>query len=90
MAVFEREAREATRIAEIMGVPRDESWAMSTLFQDQVARDLDIPFHTVKMPEYEEWHRRGFELDPRASEWGMAERERERLDALEIGCVFRA
>ena len=32
MAVFEREAREATRIAEITGVPRDESWAMSTLF----------------------------------------------------------
>lgn len=51
---------------------------------------MDIPFHTVKMPEYEEWHRRGFELDPRALEWGMAERERERLDALEIGCVFRA
>ena len=65
MLVFEKEARENTRIAEIMGVPRSDSWALGPLFQDQVARDLDIPFHTVRMAEYEEWYRRGFELDPR-------------------------
>lgn len=73
-----------------MSVPWGEGRDLSVLFQDQVARDLDIPYHAVKMTEYEEWHRCGLELDPRVLREEAVDEVRERLHALSSGCVFRA
>lgn len=78
------------RVAELMGVPgEDWSAANSMYFRDQVARDLDIPYHTVGMPEYEEWNRRGFRMDPKLWQERPSSEEMERLFALMTGCAFR-
>lgn len=48
-----------------MGVPRKKlSASVQGFFRDQEERDLDIPYHTVELPEMEEWGRRGFRTDP--------------------------
>jgi hypothetical protein len=85
MAFLEAEMAKSRRIKEIMG--RCESKAFA--WQDRVARDLDIPFHTVDLPEYEEWHRRGFRLEPGELEGKLPEEEDERLMTLAIGSAFR-
>ena len=63
--------------------------AMTLMYFDiQVARDLDIPYHTMRMPEYEEWGKRGFRADPSLWE-NPSEAEKERTHALSTGCAFR-
>ena len=57
-------------------------------FCDQVPRDLDIPYHTVVISEYEEWYRRGFRVDPGSWEEPSRE-EHDRLHALATGSAFR-
>ena len=86
---FDKENQDKDRVAKMMGVPSRKVTGLTMMyFQDQVARDLDIPYHMVEMPEYEEWYRRGFRADPTL--WDESSRgERERLDALAIGSVFR-
>ena len=83
-------AEEGRRVAEMMGVRRAAVCTSTLLyFHDQVARDLDVPFHTVGIPEYEEWYRRGFRADPSTWEEEMGAKEAHRIDALAIGCAFR-
>ena len=86
---MDKELRDDERKAEIMGVDWGKvSGLMLSFFDDQVARDLDIPFHTIGMPEFEEWHRRGFKADPKAWE-EPSETEVARVNALSVGCAFR-
>lgn len=58
-------------------------------FQGQVARDPDIPYHTVGMPEYEQWNRRGCRMDPVFWEERPSKEDMERLFALMTGCAIR-
>lgn len=85
-----QETEESRRITELMGVPREKCSAMTlSYFKDQVARDLDIPYHTVGIAEYEEWGRRGFKMDPKLWHEKPSEEESERLLALMTGSAFR-
>ncbi|SPO06688.1 uncharacterized protein DNG_09380 [Cephalotrichum gorgonifer] len=87
---LEREAAENNRINEIMGVPSGKvSAAILAIFPDQVACDLDIPYHTVELPEYEEWSRRGFKFPPERWQVKQSEEESARILALQVGSAFR-
>ncbi|KAK1762699.1 hypothetical protein QBC33DRAFT_256363 [Phialemonium atrogriseum] len=88
LALVEAEIEQIRRLREIMG-RSNESAAMLSAWQDRVARDLDIPFHTVDMPEYEEWHRRGFRLEPGELAGNPSKDESERLLTLAVGSAFR-
>ena len=89
--MLKQEEDKERRRMEIMGVPKEKSLLglADSIFQDQVAADLDIPFHTVDMAAFEEWHRRGFKIDPKRWQEPLTENERDRLDVLSVGSVFR-
>ncbi|KAJ9157624.1 hypothetical protein NKR23_g355 [Pleurostoma richardsiae] len=84
LAHLEKEMEEEKRMREILGLPED---AIDT--EAKIARDLDIPFHTVGLPEFEEWHRRGFRLEPGELQEPVFEEEADRLMAISAGSFFR-
>jgi len=58
---MEEERQEEARQTEIMDTHRDQVSAHSMmLWRAIIAKDLGIPYHTVGMPEFEEWHQEGF------------------------------
>lgn len=84
LEMLERDERNERRMEQIMGVTdRDElSGFAETAMTNRVAKDLGIPFHTVGMEEFEEWHRRGFRAEQR--EWeNVPKWERKRLLKIE-------
>lgn len=62
---------------------------LDSAWRDRVARDLDIPFHTVDVPECKEWQRRGFRLKPGELEDTPSKQEVERLFRLATGSALR-
>ncbi|EHK98480.1 SAP [Glarea lozoyensis ATCC 20868] len=56
---YERKAQETKEKAAIMGVPYERGDTSSNI-DWIVAKDLEIPWHTVEMSDYKEWKRRGF------------------------------
>ncbi|KAK3942846.1 hypothetical protein QBC46DRAFT_57241 [Diplogelasinospora grovesii] len=89
MAMLDEDERIARRKRELMGQP-DNKDMPEAVWTDRVARDLDIPFHCVELPEFEEWYRRGFRLQPGELIERPSKEERLRLDVLMTGCVFRS
>jgi hypothetical protein len=90
MDMLARESAERKRKAEIMGKDDAKSSPMNwSAWQDRIARDLDIPYHTVKIAEFEEWHRRGYRAEPGEMENRFSEEENNRLNRLSGGSAFR-
>ncbi|KAJ9255739.1 hypothetical protein DTO212C5_9103 [Paecilomyces variotii] len=92
MDMLEQDAREDNRKAEIMGGPeRNKRSAMTfMLWEDRVARDLDIPFHKVEMEQFEEWHAKGFRAN--GDEFiaaNVSPEEQDRVTDLATGSAFR-
>lgn len=88
MKMMEQEKKERKRKSEIMGVPEEKCQEQKAAWDDRVARDLGMAFHEVGIEEYEEWHRRGFHANPGDFE-NLSEKEKKRLDKLQVGCALR-
>lgn len=86
-AKFERMGKENERKAEIMGIlPKDTRFVQH--WDDRVARDLGIAYHEVGMEEYEQWHKRGFKIEPGEFD-DPSQEERDRVMGLMKGCALR-
>ena len=86
---IQRDMAKNKKIQKIMGREHCHNLMTQAAWQDRVARDLDIPFHTVDVPEYEEWRRRGFRLEPGELENHPCKQEFNRLIRLMSGSAFR-
>ena len=89
MRYLEGEMEKSKRIREIMGQPDNTNTLVEMAWADRVPRDLDIPFHTVGVPDYEEWRRRGFRLEPGELRDQPSKQGVQRLFTLEEGMAFR-
>ncbi len=78
---------EDKRKAEIMGRPCEKLYMPQA--DDRVARDLDIPYHTVGLSAYEEWQRRGFHLEVGEMVERPSKVEMDRIGAIMAGSAFR-
>jgi len=92
MEMLDREAENDRRREEIMGVSEAESHKLPGIAEsamtNRVAIDLGIPYHTVGMGEFEEWHRRGFRAE--LKDWKNLPKEQvDRLLKIQSGCAFR-
>ncbi|KAH0559349.1 hypothetical protein GP486_004137 [Trichoglossum hirsutum] len=91
LEMLEREDREEKRMAQIMGTDRNKTSAVTLMaWTDRISRDLGIPYHTVNIEDYEEWHRRGFKADGAEFEAkNMTEEEMDRITGLATGSDLR-
>ncbi|KAJ9286647.1 hypothetical protein C8Q69DRAFT_24403 [Paecilomyces variotii] len=90
--MLERDEREKNRKADIMGGPEWNQRSAMTLmlWTDRVARDLGIPYHKVKMEQFEEWHAKGFRAN--GEEFiaaNVSPEEQDRVTDLATGSAFR-
>lgn len=74
--------------AEIIGYPDLDNVFHKKACNDKVARDLGIAFHKVGVEEYEEWHKKGFRVEPGECD-EISKEERVRLLRLTEGSAFR-
>ncbi|KAK3316880.1 hypothetical protein B0H66DRAFT_592976 [Apodospora peruviana] len=84
----QQSVNELQQISAIVGRPGKGSAMLEMAWRDRVARDLDIPYHTVGVPEYAEWKRCGYSLGPEELVECPKE-DMDRLWALHIGSKFR-
>ena len=89
MAHCRKRDEERERKAQIMGAEGSSSNVLNeNVWNDIVARDLGVPFHTVGMEEFEEWARRGGKAEVREYK-ELDGREQKRLMRLQTGCALR-
>ncbi|KAK1766619.1 hypothetical protein QBC33DRAFT_588832 [Phialemonium atrogriseum] len=88
MRYLEGEMEKSNRIREIMGQPDSTNTLVEMAWTNRVARDLDIPFHTVGVLEYEEWRRRGVRLEPGELRYQPSKQGVQRLFTSEEGIAF--
>ena len=87
---LQQKGEDRKRKAEILGLPKEKADRITyeTIWDDRVAKDLGIAFHTVGMEEYEEWQNRGFKANPEDFE-NISKEEDDRLNELQAGCALR-
>ncbi|KAL9591745.1 MAG: hypothetical protein Q9179_007413 [Wetmoreana sp. 5 TL-2023] len=83
---LDKKGKDNERKAEIMGRPMNH--VEMAAWDDRVARDLGKAFHEVGLEEYEEWKRRGFEVEEGDFE-NLSQEERDRLKELMNGSALR-
>ena len=82
---LQKMAREKKLKAKIIG-DDEKSVNGTSMWDDRVAQDLEIPIHKVEICDYEEWQRRGFQFDPDT----VTKEDRDRVIDMTTGSAFRA
>jgi hypothetical protein len=92
MKMIEKDQADNREIERIMGLPdhKFSGASVRAAVQDRVARDLDVPWHTVDISHYRRWRELGFKAHPEDFKLeNISEEERERLMELACGSALR-
>ena len=89
--MMERLEREDKAKACIMGWKVEQvTGCYHGALEDQISRDLHIPFHKVTVDSFEEWKKKGFNADPKDFDReNLSKEEIERLNHLTGGSALR-
>ncbi|TVY82924.1 hypothetical protein LSUE1_G002266 [Lachnellula suecica] len=90
----ERARTEEKRMAEIFfekgEAPADLAYSTNAgYWKDRVSKDLNVPWHKVGVPQFEEWEKKGFKKARRGEYENFSEEDRERQMRLLSGASLR-
>jgi hypothetical protein len=92
--VIEKAQKERKRMAEIFfekgEAPTDLAYSRNENFwRDRVSKDLNIPWHKIGVPEFEEWEKKGFKMARKGEYEKFSKEDREREMRLIDGASLR-
>lgn len=91
----DRMVKEETRMAQLFWEPGaiDLEGHIDTMaanyWRDRVSKDLNIPWHKVKVPEFEKWDKMGFPKAKKGEYQNQTTEERDRMMRMMTGSSLR-